>query len=251
MGKQVEMNGGDLLAKIRRALPWLPFDQSDDVVSEIVILILEGRIEQGDIGEGVKKFLPGLRKKYKGAEYDISMDQPLGDEEGSGTLADVIYTPAPQLKRNCPNCRRKPKKGRTFCSRTCVNRYYGKRKRKIDPQELAELSKVRWLSRDQLAKMLGVTRHGINNIIFRYGLSRIMPDSCKVRECNEPVMRFRHCKGHMAGNMCATHRREAHKLYRRRHRERFPRPLKETHNERSAQAQQAALIRWRKNAEKP
>lgn len=236
----------DLLANIRNNLPWLPPDQVDDVIAEVAILVLEGRIEEKNISAGINRYLPALKKKYKSANFDISLDQPIGKDEGSSTLGEVVHKASPLPKKTCPNCRKKVKAGKTYCSRDCGCKYRQRMARKIDPQELAELHKVRWLSRDRLAKIFGVTRNGINNVISRHKLSRFLPEICKISGCKEPAVHVRHCKGHLAGNLCLYHKRKQACIYMRNYRQKNRTRTPVTAEQKKENARKASIARWSK-----
>lgn len=247
----------DLISEIRRALPLtLNPEFADDIVSDIAILVLEGRIERERLHEDIRRFLPEIRKKYSG-EF-LSLDDPLGDEANARTRAETIESPASVIP-NCarPRCRNPVKqrgretgwKSRLYCSRECACKHMAAKRRQIDPKELDHLHNVRHLPRKKTAEILGVTVHGVNNVVMRKGLSREkLPDTCRVFECPEPAVHFRHRSGWLAGNLCKKHKSEKGKQYTRAYKLRKGWKPK-TKEERAKQAGDAGMARWAQTAD--
>lgn len=185
--------------------------------------------------------MPALRKQYRDGD-NLSLDQPLGTSENL-TLKDVIVKS--RLARHaCPNCRKRVKPGRTYCRNSCALVYAARRRRKVGPRELEILNKQRWLSRAEIASILGVTKAAINSAIYRHGLSRLLPDTCVMDGCESPAHHFKHCHGHMAGNLCLKHKREIGRAYQNKSRDSRRLRPRLTSEERKEHARKASLARW-------
>jgi hypothetical protein len=230
----------DLLLRIRRALPYGGNPQAiDDMVSDVAVLVLEGRINENDLAADIRLHLVQLRAPYYERD-DVSLSKPIGDD--GAVLADVLLKPAVLAKRACPTCRKRVKAGRTYCRPACALVASARRRRKVDPKELEYLHRRRWLSRKDIARALGVTIHGVNNVVQRHGLGRHLPDVCRVDGCGETPVRFRHCRGHLAGNLCLAHKRAAQRAYTAASRRRRNTPL--TPEQRQEHARRASIARW-------
>lgn len=232
----------DLLVTIGRHVKC---DESvrDDFIQEVALLVLTGRIDSEDIPGGIKRHSAALRKAFPGSQWSLSLDAPISSDT-TLTFKDVIATVAVQGKRPCPQCRRKVKPKRVFCSPTCACKYFARLRRKVDPEELRHLNKERWLTRQQMADALGVKPAAINSAIFRHGLSRLRPTVCRVHGCGEMAVKFRHIFGYQTGTLCIKHKREAAVKYARAHRQRTTTPC--TAEQRSENARKASLARWAK-----
>ncbi len=207
----------DLFVRIRRVLAQKRLNPQflDDIQADIALLIVEGRIDSDNLDAGITRYMPELRRRYRDGDI-LSLDAPLREDDAtSATLGDIVEPSTTLPRRGCPNCRKKVKPGRTYCSNTCALNYSAKQRTKIDPAELEYLHKVRNLPRKQSAKAFGVTVNGINNVVSRKGLARndTLPEICKIEGCEEPSFRFRNQTGGTAGNLCIQHKRERDRQY--------------------------------------
>lgn len=141
-------------------------------------------------------------------------------------------------------CSNLVKFGRTFCSVSCACKFTARNRRKIDPKQVELLNKTLWLSRDEQAKRLGVTRHGINNVISRHRLGRLRPAICRVRGCGQPTHKIRHVRGYLTGTLCLHHYNKRQSAYVRASRRRLGRVKDLSPEQRSEHARKASLARW-------
>jgi hypothetical protein len=144
----------------------------------------------------------------------------------------------------CPNCGGKIKEKATYCSPTCALVYAANQRRKVDPEKLAELNKVEWLSRQEIADFFGVKTGAINSAIFRHKLSRLHPTHCRIPGCEEPVRLKRHVFGYLTGTMCKKHNSIKNAEYTQKYRRKTHLP--KTSEERKQLARKASMARWSK-----
>lgn len=232
-------------AQIREVLERSIFGESlDDAVQEILLMVFTNQIDISDLALGIKQHLPAIKRKFR-SENSLSLDQAVGGSESTLTLKDVITDKGePPRRKRCMECRKKIGKGMYFCSKTCSCRFTAKSRRKIDPKELEHLNKVRFLPRDELATIFGVTRHAIDNVVRRKKLSRFNLAICKTKGCGKPALKFKNHTGGIAGNLCIYCKRAIAREYTKRHR-RKKKPLC-TPEERRENARRASSARWEK-----
>lgn len=237
----------DLLQRINKALPSsVRPDVAADMVHDIALLVIEGRIDVNDLKSGIQAFSKLLRKRYRDEVgwNAVSLSQPICSDSAI-TIADTITTPAIGKSHRCLWCRRRVKPGASFCGSGCVLKNAQRRRRKVDPEELKRLHSERWLSRADSAKALGVTKNAINSVVYRHKLSRLNPAVCRSPGCNKPCVRFRHMRGYETGTLCLEHKREVGRLYQQRCRDRNR--VKLTSDQRKEHARKASLARWDKH----
>jgi predicted nucleic acid-binding Zn ribbon protein len=236
-----------------------PHDADDGGEGRDVPFIERGYEFAGDLAklrDCVKALPPGYRKVVELRMQELEhgeIAEALGFTEGCSKsqwnkAKQKLTKMMMASRRRCPECGSPIKPKRSYCSPTCALVYAAHLRRKIDPQRLAVLHKVNWLSRNQLATIFGVTRHGINNIISRYKLTRFLPKICRIYNCQNPVIHRKHCKGHLFGNLCEDHRRAKAREYAKKWRRKHLPPC--TPERKREQARQASLARWKYAREK-
>lgn len=128
----------DLLSAITAALPWIDPERQDDIVQDIAILVLEGKIDFDSLGDGIRRHLPELKRKYPLAQFQISLDAPINNEEGTSlTFGDVIQPSTIRPKRRKPIGRPVVRTTHKTNCEQCGNLFYFRwKKRTLKKKEL-------------------------------------------------------------------------------------------------------------------
>ena len=94
LGPPIHPSRDPLYRRVRDALPgWLHPELRDDVISEMVLSILEGAAPEADILAQAKRFANAATAEYRSKWAPISLDSPMF-EDSTETLADCIADPA-------------------------------------------------------------------------------------------------------------------------------------------------------------
>lgn len=90
----------DLLTQIKEAMPGLPPDLAEEIIQEVAVLVLEGTISTDNLRADICRHLPALKRKYPSLQFQISLDAPVNNSEGTTmTLGDLIHRGGRLAKR--------------------------------------------------------------------------------------------------------------------------------------------------------